>query len=63
MTNLGYQAKWAVLNQLLQMIFVRAVNAPNEILLLFYLISMGIGYVTFDYWPRMCLCDESEAEL
>ncbi len=52
--------KWyTILNQLLLMFVV---YAPNEILLLFCLISMGIGYVTFDYWPRMCLCDESEAE-
>ena len=55
--------QWAVITKLLLMIFVRLVYAPNEIWLLFCLISMGIGFVMFYYWPRMCLCDESQTEL
>lgn len=54
--------QWAVITQLLLMIFVRVAYAPNEIWLLFCLISMGIGFVLFYFWPRMCLCDESQAE-
>ncbi len=55
--------QWAVITKLLLMIFVRLVYAPNEIWLLFCLISMGIGFVMFYYWPRICLCDESQTEL
>ena len=60
--SIAMHIQWAILSMLMLMIFVRTVYCPDEIWLLFSIISIGVGIVLFYFWPRVCLCDESQAE-